>query len=151
MELYRCSKCQYIRDLTGEGAYLYGGRWNSKGVRLIYTASSAAMALLETLVHTARLLPAMDYCMLKLTIDEGSMDTIPSSGLPEGWNNTPSPGELKYIGDRFVREGKHLILRIPSAILPMEWNYLVNPGHPLFEKLKVEEPVMIRLDKRLVG
>lgn len=149
MELYRCSKCQNIRELTGEGSYLYGGRWNSKGTRLVYCSSSAAMALLETLVHTSRLLPGMDFCMLKLSIDERSMETIPVSGLPEGWNNTPPADELKFIGDQFVRHGKHLLLRLPSAILPMEWNYLVNPEHPLFSKLKVEEPVRIGLDRRL--
>ncbi|HNT21619.1 MAG TPA: RES family NAD+ phosphorylase [Saprospiraceae bacterium] len=151
MEVFRCSKCRYIRDLTGEGAYLYGGRWNSKGVRLLYTSSSAALALLETLVHTSRLLPAMDYCMLRLRIETDSMDTLPPSAMPDGWSDNPAPDELKRIGDRFVKEGKYLMLRVPSAVLPMEWNYLINPGHDLFSKGKVDEVVEIRVDGRLIS
>jgi hypothetical protein len=89
--------------------------------------------------------------MLRLKIEADSMDTLPREALPEGWSESPAPDELKRIGDRFVREGKYLILRVPSAVLSMEWNFLVNPAHSLFAKLKAEEPVRIRMDRRLVS
>lgn len=151
MELYRCAKCRFIQDLSGEGAFRYGGRWNSKGVRMVYTASNPSLALLETLVHTVSLVPEIDYCLLKMENNQDSVQVKEVSTLPADWSATPAPDHLKSIGDAFIAEGKFLILKVPSAILSMEWNFLINPGHPLFTKMKIYPVNRVIIDRRLLA
>lgn len=151
MDLFRCSKCRFIQDLSGEGAFRYGGRWNSKGVRMIYSASNPSLALLETLVHTVSLVPEIEYCMLKLETHVDSVLTKEVNELPSDWSASPAPDHLKSIGDAFIHDGTFLLLKVPSAILSMEWNYLINPGHPLFPKIKVHPVHKLSMDHRLIG
>lgn len=151
MELYRCAKCKYILDLSGEGAFRFGGRWNSKGVRMLYAASNPALALLETLVHTVTYVPGMDFCMLRMETQVDSIQTTAIKDLPADWSVAPSPDHLKRIGDEFIKEGKFLMLKVPSAVLPIENNYLINPAHPMFSRLKVYPQIKISIDQRLMG
>jgi len=150
MDLYRCSTCRFIQDLSGEGSFRYGGRWNSKGVRMLYTASNPSLALLEILVHTFTLVPEIDHCMLKLETNPDSMLTKSLAELPDDWATSPAPEYLKSIGDEFIEGGKFLILKVPSAVLTMEWNYLLNPQHSLFNKLKVYPTQKLIIDQRLM-
>ena len=133
MKVFRISKCDFIDDLSGTGAALYGGRWNSKGTYILYTAASASLALLETIVHTSSF-PKVDFCILELEIPENKILEMKVHQLPPDWKKFPSPSQLKKTGDNFCKDRKFLALKIPSVILPEEYNYLINPEHADFKK-----------------
>jgi RES domain-containing protein len=148
MKVYRISKCAYVGDLSGTGAALYGGRWNSKGTYLLYTAGSSSLAMLESVVHLSNL-PASDYCLIILDIPDNSIEEADVNQLPKTWNQHPPPAMLRKTGDKFVREGKKLALRVPSAVNEEEFNLLLNPAHPDFAKVKVVRSRPIAFDDRL--
>ena len=148
MKVFRISKCNFIDDLAGTGAALYGGRWNSKGIYILYTAATASLALLEIIVHTSTF-PKEDFCMLEIDIPENKILELKEKQLPADWRKYPSPSVLKKIGDAFCRDREYLALKIPSVILPEEFNYLINPEHPDFKKIKVIKKNRITIDERL--
>lgn len=150
IDLYRCARCRYIEDISGTGAFTYGGRWNSKGVRVLYTASNASLALLEVLVHIRPLISNDDFCLLHLECDSDLVLKLDAINLPINWYKNPFSAELAAVGDRFVREEKYLLLQLPSAILPVESNFLINPSHPHFKKIKVKTISKLDLDHRLL-
>ncbi len=149
MIVYRISSCKFITDLSGKGAALYGGRWNNKDTYIVYTAQSAALALLETVVHFGRL-PDMGFCMISIELPVTPIETYPVSSLPADWYSNPAPDHLKQIGDRFVASGKNLALRVPSVIMPEESNLLLNPRHSDFEKVKILTNRPLNIDERLL-
>lgn len=149
MKVYRISKCKYIQDLTGIGAATYPGRWHSKGTYILYTAASPSLALLESVVHISNII-TIDYCMICLDIPEDSVQEISAEKLPGNWFENPSADILKIYGDRFITEHKFLALRLPSAVMPEENNYLVNPKHKDFKHVKVLYIRNIPVDKRLL-
>lgn len=148
MRVYRISKCHYIDDLSGTGAALYGGRWNSKGNYMLYTASSASLALLETIVHMSKI-PAIDFCLIELEIPSNSIKEIKEAELPSNWTNYPAPSLLRKIGDRFLSENDFLSMKIPSAVMNEEFLFLINPLHPEFKNIKPVKKKKISLDSRL--
>lgn len=150
MKVYRIGKCNYINDLNGAGAAMYGGRWHSKGTYILYAASSASLALLESVVHISNI-QAFDFCMIWLEIPDNSIEKINIGQLPANWFENPSPDILKIVGDKFISEHKSLALEVPSAIVPEESNYLLNPSHPLFNKVKIIFQRNIAIDKRLMN
>jgi len=148
MIVYRISTCRYIKDLSGKGAALYGGRWNSKDTYVLYTAQSRALALLETVVNIGEI-PDTGYCMITIDIPEDSIASYPLHRLPEDWTANPPPDRLKEIGDKFIRSGKYLALQMPSALMPEEHNYLINPAHEAFSKIRIVSERPITIDERL--
>lgn len=149
MKVYRISKCQYIDDLSGTGAASYGGRWHSKGTHVLYTAATASLALLESVVHISNIVAA-DYCMICLEIPEDKILELSTVDLPDNWFVNPPPDFLKTYGDRFIRDGKFLGLKLPSAIMPEESNYLLNPNHTDFKKVKLVSKRTVPIDGRLL-
>ena len=150
MLLYRIGKCRFIDDTSGQGAALYGGRWNSVGTNLLYTATSAALAMLEALVNLPNLKIQDPYCLLVMEVPENSITEISIKDLPAEWNTLPAPQMLQYLGDDFCKEGRYLLLKVPSAVLRMDNNYLINPVHKDFKKIKVLQKETIQFDKRLM-
>jgi RES domain-containing protein len=148
MIVYRITDCKYINDLSGVGAALYGGRWNSKDTHVVYTAQSGALALLEAVVHIGKV-PANGYCMATINIPDDSISSFPLSQLPEDWAGNPPPDYLRVIGDHFINAGKYLVLKIPSVLMMEEHNYLLNPRHPEFKKVKIISQRPVRVDGRL--
>lgn len=148
MIIYRITDCKYAQDLSGRGAALYGGRWNSKDTYIVYTAENHALALLEAVVHMGRM-PASNYCMAAIEIPDDSIQPFQADKLPQDWQTNPPPDFLKIIGDHFIRSNKYLALKIPSALMMEEHNYLLNPAHPLFKKVKIISKRPIRIDERL--
>jgi RES domain-containing protein len=148
MIVYRISNCTYVSDLSGKGAALYGARWNSKDVYVVYTAQSRALALLEAVVHIGKM-PSQGYCMIAITIPDDSIEYFPLEKLPVGWAGNPPADYLKAIGDQFIRSNKCLALEIPSVLMMEEHNYLINPAHPDFKKITVTAQRAIKLDERL--
>ena len=149
MEVYRISKCRFIRQLDGFGAFTFGGRWNSKGHALLYTAGSRALALLEALAHIDRPL-VCNFCRATIFIPDDSVAVYPAGDLPKGWQANPAPDILKSIGDAFIRQSKTLALRLPSAIVPDEFNYLINPLHSRMHEVRIVEEAGQEFDLRLV-
>ena len=136
---------------TGEGARINGGRWNSQGIKMIYTAESNALAILEILVHLndSRLLS--NYLIGAIHFDESQVTAVNTAALPRNWQASPPPTELQLLGDEWARSGTSIILRVPSAIVPTESNYLINPDHATYPTLKIEQPRPFYLDPRLIS
>jgi RES domain-containing protein len=131
----------------GEGARLYGGRWNSNGHRVVYTSSSLALASLETLVNLDTSLPLprfIAYCVY-LPADYVAQVSLPSSAVAAP---LPSLMETRRLGDTWITEGIHPALSVPSALVPQEFNFLLNPVHPFFPKLVIAPPIPFALDTR---
>lgn len=148
MKVYRISKCDYITDLEGTGAARYPGRWNSKGTYVLYTAATPSLALLESVVHLSNI-PIQGYCMICLQLPDEGIGSISLKELPVNWHKHPPADTLKTVGDNFVRENKFLALRIPSAIMPEDNNYLINPAHPAFKSIRILYQRTIAIDERL--
>jgi len=150
MRVYRITSLSYADDpLSGIGAAITGARWNNKGVRMAYTAASRSLAILELLVHVGRQSVPLDRVMVPIDIPDDATEAIAS--LPSGWNALPYNAEVQAAGDRFVRDGRSLALRIPSAIVPEEFNVLVNPLHARRADVVVHPPGDLVWDVRLFG
>lgn len=149
MIVYRIADCRYVTDLSGTGAAKYGGRWNNKETYMVYTAQSASLALLESVVHMAKL-PGKSYCLVTLSVPVHAPKLLTESDLPPGWQQQPAPDFLKVLGDRFVSAGIDLVLGVPSVIMPEEYNYLINPHHPDFKRVKIESQRSLSIDERLL-
>lgn len=148
MRVFRISKCRYISDLTGFGAFTYGGRWNSKGFRILYTAGSASLSLLEALAHMERPFPT-DFCRVVLELPTDGVIQLSLGQLPLHWTDHPAPDVLKEIGNAFILSGQALALRVPSVIVPEEYNYLINVAHPRAGEIKIVEQSVQPIDERL--
>jgi RES domain-containing protein len=130
MIVYRISATRYAKDLTGEGARLYGGRWNNRLTACIYTSQSRALAVLEYTVNiTADDIPR-GLSMIALDIPEDRILDITEPMLPGNWKEAPAPASTKDFGTRILKAMRYPVIRIPSAIIPQEFNFILNPFHP---------------------
>jgi RES domain-containing protein len=149
---WRIVKQKHTRAaFTGEGARRYGGRWNSKGVPIVYVAQSQSLAALEMLVHLDSGELLKYYVAIPVTFEEHLVSHLDSSSLPKNWKAYPAPNRLHTIGDAWASARKSVVLRIPSVIVPSESNFLLNPAHPDFDKLAIGEPLRFRFDPRLIS
>lgn len=150
MFVFRLVREKFSSTLSGKGAALRGARWNSVGVELIYTGANRSLAMAEVAVHlTLATLPA-DYWMMTIGIpDDMEIAEVPLSDLPDNWNAFPHPFSTRRIGDRFVAESKSAVLKIPSVVTQGDFNYLINPKHPHFPRIKVKSLEKFPLDRRL--
>ncbi len=149
MELYRLGSCNYANDLSGEGARLYGGRWNSEGIPAIYFGSSRALAVLEVLVHLPTALLPDNFCMCKFEVKADFIE-VDLKDLAEYWEAYPFPKTLQTIGNQFFNKNEFLLLKVPSAIVPGDFNYIANPKHPDIRKIKQLEKMNFSFDNRLL-
>lgn len=135
---------------SGKGAFDFGGRWNSRGVSVVYTSSTKALAALELLVH---LNPPVQfkYVAFQLTIEDSFIEVFPERSLPKDWQLEPPPPSAQQIGDLWVKEARSAVLAIPSVIIPSEKNYLLNPLHPAFAKVSIGTPEAFTFDPRLLA
>jgi len=134
---------------SGEGARLYGGRWNSPGVAIVYTAGSQSLAALEMVVHLDSSELLRNYVVFEVAIDESLVVKLEPSQLPRNWRADPPPRKVREIGDAWARAGTSAVLQVPSATLPAEHNFLLNPGHQDFPILVIGKPSSFRFDIRL--
>ena len=134
---------------AGDGARILGGRWNSKGVAVVYTAGSLALASIEMVVNlpTPKLL--QKYIRISAQISLDLVLDLPDVDLPEDWQSRPISPSTRAIGDRWVKEQRSAVLRVPSIVVPDEYNYLLNPTHPDFAKIKIGKPIAYYFDPRL--
>ena len=135
--------------MAGEGSFRRGGRWNPPGVRVIYCAESRSLAALEVLVNVreAPVLFAQQWVVIPVTLPVRSIE-IPRR-VPDNWRTTPFGTETPSFGGEWVHAARSLALRIPSAVVLGEFNYLLNPAHPEFAQAKVGAPEPFSFDVRL--
>ena len=148
---WRLIKAKHTDDaFAGEGARRGGGRWNSKGVRIVYTAGSLSLATLEVMVHIPFYSALKNYVCIPIDFDSRLSQSIMTEDLPDNWTADPIPQSVKDVGDRWVQNQQSVILKIPSAIIAVEHNYLINPSHPDFEKIVINSPQKFSFDHRLL-
>lgn len=149
---WRIVKAKFTHSaFEGEGARRYGGRWNSPGRPAVYLGGSPAIAALEVLAHNARpALLASSFVIIEVNIPESCVLDLSPSALPPGWNSLHDTTASAAIGDAWLASGASLALRVPSAVLPLEHNLLLNAIHSDFKKLTVAEPQPFAFDPRLI-
>ncbi|MET4160964.1 MAG: RES family NAD+ phosphorylase [Marinobacterium sp.] len=135
--------------LSGEGAFLYGGRWNSKGVRVVYLGTSLAQAALELLVHLRRPDILRQYAKLEVSFDAALVTHIDLNDLPDNWNSPQLASAVRNVGDNWVKDEISLVMQVPSAAIHGEYNYLLNPAHPDISKIRVGAITQFDYDPRL--
>ena len=137
--------------LDGEGARLHGARWSSPGRPVVYAASHLSLAALEYLVHIDPDDAPDDLVALRLDVRDGATETVcETTALPAGWRETPPPPECQAIGDEWAGRGQHLMLRVPSVLVPEETNVLLNPAHAEAASVRVSLSRPFAYDVRLL-
>lgn len=150
MIVFRLSKSKFSGDLSGRGAEKAGGRWNSKGVAVIYTSETRALCSTEVAVHTPLGNMPLDYVITSIEIpDSIRIKELSKKELPADWKMLPHSHSTQQIGDQFVSEKKHLVLKVPSAVVQGEFNYLINPRHKDFSYISIKGTEPFSFDKRL--
>ena len=136
---------------SGEGAWRYGGRWNSRNVRVIYASEHQSTAALEVFVHNKPFNPNERYKAFRLEWPDSLTEGFPAEKLPANWRVLPAPVETKEIGDRWVQERRSAVLALPSVISPADTNFLLNPEHRDFKRIRIGPPADYEFDPRLLN
>ena len=147
MILYRFANKNYGADISGEGAKLKGGRWNSKGFPVIYTSTTISLSLLELMIHSISYEEIQSNLLMKINIPDNFAASITNLSLKPDWMN--DPGYSRFISDSFLKSKKSLLLKVPSAIIHDEYNVLINPQHPDSRKIKILSASRFQFDIRL--
>jgi RES domain-containing protein len=149
--VFRVLRAAYVRaPFDGEGAYRYGGRWSSPGMRLAYASEHQSLAMLEYFVHLDPEDSPEDLVLAIADVpEEVSRERVVVSRLPANWRETPAPPELAQIGDDFVKNAESCVLLVPSALAVSEDNWLINPLHPQFRQIVLHSAEPLRYDSRM--
>lgn len=148
MHIYRLSKTIYSDDLTGTGCLFFPGRWNKLGTRVLYTSENVSLAILEVLANSEAI--PKDYCIIIIEVPDGaSMHEVEIKDLPANWNASPYPDEMAQLTEEWIREGKHLLMKVPSVHSPLDYNMLVNPIHEAAKHMRMVEKIPYFFDVRL--
>jgi len=148
MIVYRICKRIYAKDLSGKGAELQGGRWNTKGIAAIYVSPGVALCTTEVAVHTPLGILPDDFVLVTLDVPENSIKQIAQSELPKDWKQFPHSNSTQILGSKFLTEGKFLLLKVPSAVIQGDFNYMINPNHPDAVLISLLEIEPYQFDKR---
>ncbi|MCF8302942.1 MAG: RES family NAD+ phosphorylase [Bacteroidales bacterium] len=149
MIVFRLCKSKYAHDLSGRGAELAGGRWNSKGVPMIYTSESRALCTAEIVVHTPLGIIPLDYSLVSIEFPDDAVFEFQRPYLPENWKSIPHGNATQKLGDEFISNAEYLVLKVPSAIVEDEYNYLLNPNHQAIHNVKIIKIEAFEFDSRL--
>ncbi len=148
MIIYRLSKGEHINDLSGTGSKLYGGRWNTAGQFALYTTENISLAILEILVHIRHYKRPLDYHLITISIPDNIKPVMINTGkLKKNWKDDPA--YTQFMGDAFLKTKECLILKVPSAIVEQEYNFILNPAHSDTTKIKIISTRLFEFDKRL--
>ena len=150
MRIYRIAKTQYINDLSGEGARLFGGRWNKVGDVMLYFSQNLSLSLLEIIVHVEYAKLPLDYSFLEVEIPDSSIKNIQSIHFIEPkWSTEAAVNQLQMLGSNWLKRKESLAMRVPSAVMHQENNILINPLHKDIAKLKIIKIDKMDFDPRL--
>lgn len=149
MDVYHIGSKKFATQMTGEGAKLHGGRWNAIGTACLYAAESIALCVLEYAANVSlhQLPPSLTVTVY--TLPDGSWKEFLLDELPRNWQEVPAPTETQEWGSNQLQEATHLALKLPSVIIPTEHNYILNPVHPEFKKVKIKEVLPFTFDARI--
>lgn len=148
MTVYRIAKAAFIHDLTGEGARLYGGRWNRPGVAALYTSQARSLCMLELIVHfNAAAALQLEYNFISFVLDPTIVFELPKAMLPDNIGHVNNE-ELWALTDTLFADG-HLAIKVPSVIIPKEFNVIINPKHAAFKDIQVGLMEGATIDNRL--
>jgi len=151
VKIYRVAQHPFIQDLSGEGARLYGGRWNKKGDAMLYFSEHLSLCVLELLAHMDYQFISSSYSFIEAEIPEKLLlDATNLDEITKEWRNNPPNSRTQDFGSQWIQKQEHLALRVPSAVLPEASNILINPNHDLIGKLKIVRMEPLRLDARLL-
>ncbi|MFN0034160.1 MAG: RES family NAD+ phosphorylase [Saprospiraceae bacterium] len=150
MNAFRITQNGFANDLSGKGAEVFGGRWNSVGVPLLYTALHRSLCILEHLVHLPEGALLTGYSLITVEFpDSSAIQEIPVADLPVDWRSNPVSPVTRDLGNQFFSDCQHLALKVPSVIVPAEFNLLLNPRHPDFRLVKLVSIEPFVYDERL--
>jgi len=133
----------------GEGARLFGGRWNEKGTRMVYTSASPSLAAIESFVHLGVEAKSILHSIIEIDIPDEIVKVCAISDLPEGWNENPAPEMCQEFGSVWAEGKESAVLSIPSIVMEMERNYLLNPAHPDFTRITIVQKTTFTYDQRM--
>ena len=136
---------------TGEGPWRYGGRWNSPGVHVVYVSEHQSTAAFEVFANRVPFILEEKYKAFHLEWPDSLTEIFSVKRLPANWRISPPPAETMEIGDRWVQERRTVVLALPSAISPADTNFLLNPEHPDFKRIRIAPPIDYAFDPRLLG
>ncbi|MDN5942702.1 MAG: RES family NAD+ phosphorylase [Nitrospira sp.] len=143
-------KLHLSQVIDGEGARQFGGRWNQLGTRVVYTSATLSLAALEFLVNLDRDTEPDQLVAISADFpDDMHVEHIEVSNLPKKWRSYPVPEELQDLGTAWVASASTAVLVVPSAVIPDERNYLLNPAHPDFKRFRFNKPEVFRFDSRM--
>ncbi len=150
MIVFRLAKVKYCHDLSGKGAGKTGGRWNSKGVPLVYTSASRALCTIEIAVHIPLGILPSDFKLISINIPD-SFEFLEKKldELPADWFSIPHSAKTQKCGDQFVKDQNYALMKVPSAVVPGEFNFLINPQHADFSKIEIVKMESFSFDERL--
>ncbi len=150
MRFWRICRRRYATEAaSGEGARLYGGRWNSRGIRVVYASTSLALAAMETFVHLEPNLRPADLVSIEGEIPDGiEIGRVDAEVLPKDWHDTRDES-LRQFGDDRIYRGTSVALMVPSAAIRGEWNVLLNPAHPDFSRIIFRDHRPFEFDLRM--
>ncbi len=150
MKLYRLAKTAYSKDLSGKGAEIAGGRWNSKGVAMIYTAQSIALVTTEIAVHIPLGILPKGYVAITYELSEGTIvEEFKEDELPADFKSIPHSHATQIIGDEFISSKRALVLKVPSVVVQGDYNFLINPNHQDLNKISIVNIEPYEFDRRL--
>jgi RES domain-containing protein len=150
MKVYRISRQKHAKDLSGTGAKLNGGRWNSKGRAALYAAENISLAKLEVAVHLDFDIIPDSYCLIEIELpDHLKIKIVEVDELPENWNAIPYLQSTQKLGDSILDQNEVVAFKIPSAVIPQEFNYILNPNHAVFKTIKISNIESFSFDQRL--
>jgi RES domain-containing protein len=151
MHVWRLVKTRYAATpFDGEGARLYGARWNSPGKRVAYASSNSALAVLEVLVHMTGGGSLPGYSLVCANLPDSLIEIIAPADLPPRWNSSPVPPTVQAIGDAWLASARSLVLQVPSTLVRDSYNFLVNPEHGDFGRLTIISSEPFDFDRRLL-
>ena len=151
LEAWRITKKKHAaKAFDGEGARLQGGRWSRPGTRIIYTAGGQPLAILEILVHLQQPEFLSNYVVFEVEFPEKLVEALDPGSLPANWRVSPAPPAALAIGDDWIKKSSSAILRVPSVIVPSEYNFLINPAHRDFATITISSPKRLDMDPRLL-
>ncbi|QKZ13969.1 RES family NAD+ phosphorylase [Spirosoma sp. KUDC1026] len=147
MQVYRITKAQYADRLVASGG---AARWNGRGQFVIYTAATRALACLENVVHRSGEGLADDFRVMVIDIPDAlPVTSLVLSDLPADWVDFQQYGSCQKLGNTWLQRGESAVLRVPSAIIADEWNYLLNPAHSDFQRIQLLRTDLFVFDPRI--
>lgn len=151
MIVFRLCKARYADDLSGAGAEKLGGRWNGKGQAALYTSYSRALCVAELAVHLPLGIMPDDFVMISIEIPDNAPICEPlDDELPQDWKSIPHANAGQELGNTLLKSNQYLGIKMPSVVVPGEYNLILNPQHPSFTAVKIKKKEDFIFDKRLL-